>query len=204
MKTKLMGVAASLVTFGFVAATSVAQNQQEHPDLDYKPVFNDAGELELPKDFRRLIFIGAPLTPNGLNNGAAGFPEYHNVYTQAKAFDAYRATGKWPEGTMMIKELQRVKTDGDNLEDGSRFELSGRGYFPAQVNGMDVSVKDSERFSDTNGWGFFNFGHHEPPYAASAPAAPKKACAQCHSDGADEDMVFVGFYKSILEPLPSE
>ena len=204
MKIKLTSVVASLVAFGFATTTSVAQNQPEYPGLDYEPVFNDAGELVLPKNFRRLTFIGAPLTPNGLNNGAAGFPEYHNVYTQPKAFDAYRSTGKWPEGTMMIKELQLVKTDTNNFEDGSRLEPSGRGFFPAQVNGMDISVKDSKRFANTNGWGFFNFGHHAPPYAASAPAAPSEACAQCHIASADEDMVFVDFYKSILEPLPVE
>ncbi len=197
-------IGAAALALSAVAVTSVAQNRSNYPDLDYKPVFNDEGDLVLPKDFRRLIFIGSPLTPNGLNNGAAGFPEYHNVYTQPKAFDAYRTTGKWPEGTMMIKELQLVKTDDDNFEDGSRLEPSGRGYFPAAVNGMDVSVKDSKRYADTNGWGYFNFGHNAPPYAASAPAAPKEACAQCHIDTADEDMVFVEFYKSILEPLPTK
>ena len=36
-------------------------------------VFNAKGELLLPKDFQQWIFIGAPLTPNGLNNGQAGF-----------------------------------------------------------------------------------------------------------------------------------
>ena len=101
---------------------------------------------------------------------------------------------------MMVKELQLVQ-EGE-FEDGSRLEASGRGYFPAQVNGMDVSVKDSNRFADTNNWGYFNFGHHAPPYLASAPEAPVENCAGCHMAQAHEDMVFVNFYKSILDPLP--
>ena len=28
---------------------------------------------------------------------------------------------------------------------------------------MDVTVKDSKRFANTNNWGFFNFGHHAWP-----------------------------------------
>jgi len=185
------------------APSQTAQMRTKYADVDFKPEFNAAGELVQPKGFRLWTFIGTPLTPNGLNNGAAGFPEYHNVYVQPKAFDHYRATGEWPEGTMMVKELQLVKTDAGNFDDGSRMEPSGRGYFPAVVNGLDVSVKDSSRYADTDSWGYFNFGHNPPPYAASAPAAPKEACAQCHIDNAHEDMVFIEFYKSILEPLPA-
>ena len=83
-------------------------------------------------------------------------------------------------------------------DDGSSVEVSGRGYFPAALNGIDISVKDSKRFRDTNGWGFFNFGHHAPPYAESAPALPADACANCHIANAD-DMVFKKFYEPILD-----
>ena len=100
----------------------------------------------------------------------------------------------------MVKELQLVKGGGD-FGDGSRLEVSGRGYFPATVNGMDVSVKDSTRFADTDNWGYFNFGHHAQPYEASAPAMPREACAQRHIDNAHEDMVYVDFYRPILTPL---
>jgi hypothetical protein len=59
-------------------------------------------------------------------------------------------------------------------------------------------VKDSERFQETNGWGFFNFGHHAPPYAQSAAAAPKEACTACHMANTD-NMVFTRFYSQILD-----
>ena len=81
---------------------------------------------------------------------------------------------------------------------------TGRGmrYFPGPVNGMDVAVKDSSRFSESQNWGYFNFGHHAPPYAKTAAAAPVEQCAQCHIDNASEDMVYVNFYAAILTPLP--
>ena len=85
-----------------------------------------------------------------------------------------------------------------NYEDGSRDEPSGRGFFARSFAGIDMMVKDSERFADTNGWGFFNFGHHEPPYAETATAAPAENCASCHADNATTEMVFGKFYP-ILE-----
>ena len=36
--------------------------------------------MKLPVGYRRWVFVGAPLTPNALNNGSATFPEYHHVY----------------------------------------------------------------------------------------------------------------------------
>jgi len=163
---------------------------------DWGPQWTAKGELILPKGYHEWVFMGSPITPNGLNGGKAGFPEFHNVYVHPKVFKAYRTTGKWPEGTIMLKELQLSQPG--TFPDGSSVEASGRGYFPAARNGIDISVKDSKRFKDTNGWGFFNFGHHAPPYAKVSVAAPKEACAGCHMANAT-NMVFSKFYKPILE-----
>jgi hypothetical protein len=67
---------------------------------------------------------------------------------------------------------------------------------------MDVALKDTPRFPDSKGWGYFNFGHHAPPYAPSAKAAPVAECAQCHIDNADEDMVYIKMYRPLITPLP--
>ncbi len=186
-----------------LSSADTAKAQNANYGVDITPKWNDKGELLQPTEFRALwVYLGSPFTPNALNNGKAGFPEYHNVYVQPSAFKAYRETGKWPEGTMMLKELQLVDQAKGDEADGSRYEVSGRGYFPGAVNGMDVAVKDSSRFGETKNWGYFNFGHHAPPYAKSAAAAPAASCAQCHIDNAGPDMVFEKFYKPILTPLP--
>jgi hypothetical protein len=131
------------------------------------PKWTQSGELQLPTEYHTWVFLGSPLTPHALNDGKAGFPEYHNVYIHPEAFKAYRKTGQFPEGTVLLKELQL--TMPGTHSDGSRVESSGRGYFPAARNGIDISVKDSKRFKDTDGWGFFNFGHHAPPYDPKWP-----------------------------------
>jgi len=156
-------------------------------------VFTPDGKLELPKGFRRWVFVGAPLTPNGLNNGEAGFPEFHHVYIQAQNVDAHLKTGQFPEGTVIVKELTRVLNP--TFPDGSRNEPSGRGFFNGEFNGIDATVKQSKRFAKTNGWGFFTFGHHPLPYEQTAAESPATVCANCHmANVAKTDMTWVQFY----------
>jgi cytochrome P460 len=171
--------------------TSRVTAETQHPT----PVFNPDGALKLPDpaNFRRWVFVGAPLTPNGLNNGKAGFPEYHHVYIEDKNVDAYLKTGSFPEGTVIVKELTRVLNP--TFPDGSRTEPSGRGFFNGEFNGIDVTVKDRTRFAKTNGWGFFTFGHHPLPYAETAPESSVSQCAGCHlANVAKTDMTWIQFY----------
>src|SRR5882672_891387 len=161
--------ASSLLTYSRGVAAAASESTA---------VFNADGKLQLPVGFRSWVFIGAPLTPNGLNNGKAGFPEYHNVYVEKKNVDAYLKTGTFPEGTLIVKELTRVLNP--TFPDGSRKEPSGRGFFNGEYNGIDLTIKDSKRFAKTNGWGFFTFGHHPLPYEETATEAPATQCAGCH------------------------
>jgi hypothetical protein len=183
-----VGLLSIAAVFALVEARAVTVNAASST-----AVFDSNGRLQLPTGYRRWVFVGAPLTPNGLNNGKAGFPEYHHVYIEEKNLDAYLKTGSFPEGTVIVKELTRVLVP--TFPDGSRTEPSGRGYFNGEFDGLDVTVKDSKRFAKTNGWGFFNFGHHPLPYAESAEEAPASECAGCHAAYvAKTDMTWVQFY----------
>jgi hypothetical protein len=160
------------------------------------------GKLKLPAGFRRWVFLGAPLTPNALNDGEANFPEFHHVYVEEKNLDVYLKTGTFPEGTILIKELTRVLIP--TFPDGSRTEPSGRGYFNGELNGIDASVKDSKRYARTNGWGYFTFGHHPMPYEQTASEKPVSECAGCHlANVAKTDMTWVQFYPLLRDkPKP--
>jgi cytochrome P460 len=74
--------------------------------------------------------------------------------------------------------------------DGSRSEPSG--------NGAGVTVKDSKRYPDTGGWGYYNFHHYEPK-AATASVRPKDECAYCHMASARYDDVWTQFYPMLDE-----
>ena len=191
---RLNKLAIVLAALGIGAGIAIAEAVWAQSS-SWGPKWTADGELVLPEGYHQWVFLGSPLTPHALNGGKAGFPEYHNVYVQPEAFAAYRQTGEWPEGTIMFKELQLVRPSMS--ADGSSVEVSGRGYFPGARNGVDISVKDRSRFGDTNGWGFFNFGHHAPPYSETAAEQPVEACAGCHMANAT-NMVFRKFYDPIL------
>jgi hypothetical protein len=87
--------------------------------------------------------------------------------------------------------------------DGSVDTASGRGYFPSALHGLDVMVKDSKRFGNTNNWGFFTFGHQAPPYKPFAKVMPASQCASCHIAGvATTDMVWVQFLPVLTAKIP--
>ena len=157
----------------------------------YLPEYTASGDLVLPKNFHEWVYVGSPLTPNALNGGQANFPEFHNVYIEPGSYEIYQKTGQFPEGTIFFKELQ-LTLPAQN-PDGSRTEPSGRGYFPGPYNGADATVKDSKRFAATNGWGYFNFNHHEPK-APTAKVKAKDECAYCHIANAKKDEVWTQFY----------
>ena len=192
----LLGASLFLVSAKPVA---VAQAQQS------TVVFNADGTVQVPTGFRKWVFVGAPLTPEGLNDGKyncnaggtnctkSNFPEYHHVYIEQKNVDAYLKTGEFPEGTVIVKELTRVLNP--TFPDSSRKEPSGRGYFNGVYNGIDMSIKDSKRFAKTNGWGFFTFGHHPMPYEKTSAERPVTECAGCHiANVAATDMTWIQFY----------
>jgi hypothetical protein len=170
------------------------------------PQYTASGDLVLPKDFHEWVYVGSPLTPIALNGGKAcpepfnpqvnkdctGFPEYHNVYIEPGSYEIYQRTSQFPEGTILFKELQ-LTLPAQN-PDGSRTEPSGRGFFGGAFNGADVTVKDTRRYTATNGWGYYNFNHHEPK-AATSKASPREECAFCHIGlGAKKDEVWTQFY----------
>jgi hypothetical protein len=142
-----------LAAFGIAATTVLTQSPQTNtaPAASrHMPEYTQSGDLILPKNWRSWVFIGSPLTPDGLNDSKENFPEFHNVYIEPASFDIYKKTGMFPEGTILFKELQRTLKHGQ-FPDGSRVEPSGRGYFPAAYNGADVTVKDSKRYAATGG-----------------------------------------------------
>jgi hypothetical protein len=199
--TIIVGVGLLGASLLVVIARPVAVAQAQQSSV----VFNADGTVQVPTGFRKWVFVGAPLTPEGLNNGkyncdASGmnctksnFPEYHHVYIEQKNVDAYLKTGDFPDGTVIVKELTRVLNP--TFPDSSRKEPSGRGYFNGAYNGIDMSIKDSKRFANTNGWGFFTFGHHPLPYEKTAAEKPASECAGCHiANAAATDMTYIQFY----------
>ena len=89
--------------------TSNAQTATRYP-----PEYTGSGDLILPKNFHELVYVGSPLTPNALNGGHAGFPEFHNVYIEPCSYAKYKETNVFPDGTIFFKELQLTLPPADS------------------------------------------------------------------------------------------
>jgi hypothetical protein len=187
----IAGAAFSAVAITAVFAQSESNDGSALTRKRYLPEYTASGDLILPKNFNEWVYVGSPLTPNALNGGEANFPEFHNVYIEPGSYEIYKKTGEFPEGTIFFKELQ-LTLPAEN-PDGSRTEPSGRGFFPGKLNGADVTVKDTKRYADTGGWGYYNFNHHEPK-APTAKLKPQSECAFCHQASAKKDEVWTQFY----------
>lgn len=147
--------------------------------------YDSEGALMPPQGYREWVYVGTPLTPNELNGGEAPFPEFHSVYISPEAWAAYKKSGKFPDGTLLVKELVSV---------GSKEASSGKGYFMGEFVGLEVAIKDSKRYPKEPGsWAYFSFGHSYP-LAKKAKAQKTAACAACHQALAADDMVFTQYY----------
>ncbi len=149
--------------------------------------FNRAGELMRPTGYREWVYVGTPVTPNELNNGEAAFPEFHNVYIEPSAWRAWKRTGQFPDGTILMKELVSV---------GSKAAVSGNGYFQGEFVGLEAAIKDKARFSKEPGnWSYFSFSTKDhKSLTKTAKAFPTGACNTCHQTNAGDDFVFTQYY----------
>ena len=171
-------------------AALVAAAQQPNadaPSLDGMalPTYTADGDLIRPEDYRTWIFVGASL---GLSysEGAAereGPGTFTNVYIQPQAYRYFMETGEFPEGTMLPMDIYRP---------GSRESINQAGYFEKDFLGMEVAVKDSERYDE--GWAYLSFRDRSGGLRESASAFPKDRCYDCHAEHAATDNVFTQFY----------
>src|SRR5690242_18097568 len=156
--------------------------------------FTDDGKLKRPVGYRKWVYVGEVITPNDLNDGEASFPEFHSVYMDPESFAHYEKTGKYRDGTVIIKELSSV---------GSKKAPSGNGYFQGEFTGLEAAIKDSQRFKDEPGnWAYFSFGHKYPLKAEVAKNATA-ACNKCHQDNVEkDDWVFSQYYPVLRAAAP--
>ena len=156
--------------------------------------FTSDGKLKQPVGYRKWVFVGSPLTPNDMNDGEASFPEFHAVYIDPESFAHYEKTGKFRDGTVLIKELSSV---------GFKKSPAGNGYDQGEFTGLETTIKDSKRFKDEPGnWGYFTFGHKYPLKKEVAPN-PTASCNACHEQNARKtDWVFSEYYPVLRAVAP--
>ncbi|MEZ5523391.1 MAG: cytochrome P460 family protein [Pseudomonadales bacterium] len=182
-----------IATFVIIATAlpSWASQDQVTP-----PSFNADNTVNLPTGYRQWVHVGTRINTQGNNiidSKPIAQPEILNAYVEPSAFEHFKKTGQWADGSQIVKEFSKVKTGEDcNPANFTCKTKIGTAIFQANYTGLGMMIKDSRRFSKENGyWGYFHFGHHEQPYNATSELRPTQQCAACHNAGAaDQDYVF--------------
>ena len=181
-----IAVVAVIAGLSYVLTGAAVPPASAQPKAAAAPVeFTADGKLKQPVGYRKWVYVGEVITPNDMNGGEASFPEFHSVYMDPESFAEYEKTGKFRDGTVLVKELSSV---------GSKKAPSGNGYFQGEFTGLEATIKDSKRFKDEPGyWAYFSFGH-KYPLKKEAAKNPTSACNQCHQNNAKQDWVFTQYY----------
>jgi len=150
-----------------------------------------AGVIRLPDNFRRSYeFLGAWAVSDDSDTG--GETGQHIVYASPGTVEAYRATGKFPDGAVLVKELFSGNTE--DLTTGSATSA-------ADVAGYFVMVKDTTGrntgplWGDGWGWAFFEADNTNQTTTEDY----KAECLACHEPVRDRDLVYSYAYP-VLKP----
>ena len=155
------------------------------------PRYAEDNQLLRPEGYRNWTFVAANYGmgyTEGNPNAPAKNPTFHNIFIQPQAFAHYKKNGSFPDKTMLVMEVYKP---------GTNASINKRGAFQDQFLGVEVALKDSDRFPEK--WAYFNFIGKEGKPLTQAKAFPKQACWNCHNEHGASDNVFVQFYPPLRD-----
>jgi Cytochrome P460 len=144
-------------------------------------------ELLQPEGYDRWPIVGASIGLSYAERSEGSGPgAFHRVYMNPSAYDTFKRTRTFPEGTTFVLEIR---------EAAEKVSIARGGHFEGKRIALEASVKDSKRFR--SGWGYFGF---ENGALASTSASAETRCHSCHIKHGQIDSVFVQFYPNLRQP----
>jgi hypothetical protein len=117
----------------------------------------------------------------------------HTVYASPGAAEAYRATGKFPDGSVLVKEVQRTAT---------AVMTTGTVSHVDRLKGWFMMVKDSKNshpgnklWGDGWGWSFFPADNR----LKTTSTDYKKDCLSCHVPVQKTDWIYIQGYAPLRQ-----
>ena len=160
----------------------------------YSLAVDEAGLIQLPKaDYRaEWPVLGTWVVAGGDEvDGEAGAAGLHVTYTQPGVIEHFRATGEFPDGAILLKELFSAETAK---------MTTGVVSHAAELEGWFVMIKDRKRrFPDNDlwgkGWGWAYFGADAPEELVTTNYVAE--CQGCHVPARETDWVFIHGYPAL-------
>ena len=150
--------------------------------MNFEPRYEATGDMTLPEGYRQWQFVGSNM---GIGYDASiKKGTFKNIYIQPEAYRAFKATGKFPDKTVLVMEV---------FSAGEKASPAKTGLFEEKFLGIEAAVKDEAKFPKEK-WAYYNFIGQSGAALKSAKAFPKEACWNCHNEHGKVDNVFVQFY----------
>jgi hypothetical protein len=148
------------------------------------------GSMRVPSDYRsRYEFLGSWAIAG---NAGTGSKEMHVVYASPGSAAAYRKDGRFPDGTVLVKEVREAATSS---------MTTGTVSHATAIKGWFVMVKDSKGTHPDNklwgdGWGWSWFDKGAPTKTTSTDY--HHDCLTCHVPARNTDWIYVDGYADVL------
>jgi hypothetical protein len=191
MKTIGIGIAGVSAIVAFAALGQIgAVVPSDPPKAETKAeTVNENGTLHVPDAYRttyQLLGSWAVAADEG-----QGSKEIHVVYASPGTIAAYRKSGRFPDGAVLVKEVFKATTAQMTTGTVSHAET---------LKGWFVMVKDSVGRHAGNklwgdGWGWSWFDAADPSNTTSTDF--KVECESCHVPARASDWVYVNGYPSL-------
>jgi len=174
------------------AVVAVAAQAQMHPiawSKEAEAVVDANGNLHVPHAYRTTYqFLGIWAVASDQGQGAK---ELHVVYASPGTVTAYRNTGGFPDGAVLVKEVYMATTGQMTTGTVSR---------AGALKGWFVVMKDKHARYPNNrlwgdGWGWSWFDAANPSKTTSTDY--KTDCQGCHVPAKASDWIYVTGYPSL-------
>jgi Cytochrome P460 len=179
----------SVAAIGIVIAVTASAHMKRTSSRGLAKVDQVAdagGNLHVPDGYRHTYeFLGTWAVAADQGQGAK---ELHNVYASRGATDAYRNDGKFPDGTVLVKEVLRAATKDMTTGAVSRADT---------LKGWFVMVKDdkglyprSKLWGDGWGWSWFDVAN----LSKTTSTNYRVDCLSCHVPAQASGWIYVAGY----------
>jgi hypothetical protein len=190
---KLRGLIAMKVTrrvylLSLLAAAATAPSMPLLAASAHQPpaAVDAAGNLHVPSRYRTAYeFLGtwAIATDKG-----PGSKQMHDVYATRGTIAAFRKTGRFPEGTLLVKEVYESTTASMTTGTVSHAQIL-KGWF-VMIKDSKNSHPDNKLWGDGWGWSWFDAGNPQKTTSTNY----KMDCLSCHVPAQASDWIYTNGY----------
>src|SRR5262249_958662 len=186
----LAAIAALVLAVSSSTADSRTEPRMSRADgRKLEDVVDAQGNLRVPSDYRAAYeFLGTWAIAAAKGVGSS---ELHNVYATPGTIAAYRTTGRFSDGTVLIKEV--FDTSTASLTTGTVSQARTlKGWFVMVKDGKN-SHPESLLWGEGWGWSWFDAGN--PVKTTSTNY--RTDCRSCHLPAQETDWIYKSGYPTL-------